>query len=94
MTFNLNHMKEQTNKFWDAYFQALELLDGDRGKLIEEVPIVREISITDELVFRIGRIRSNWELVYLPTEAIWPVCELDDATRAFALLGNYLEYQV
>jgi hypothetical protein len=94
MTFNLEHMKERSNLFWDAYFRALELLDGDRGKFVDEVPIVREIPITDDLMFRIGRKRSKWELVYIPTGCGWLVNELDDATRAFELMSYYLEYQV
>lgn len=94
MTFNLEHMKERTNLFWDAYFKALELLDSDRGKLIEDVPIAREIPITNDLLFRIGRIRSAWELVYIPCDCSMAVCEIDDATRAFKLLSDFLEYQV
>lgn len=94
MTFNLEHMKERTDLFWDAYFQALELLNGDRGKFVEEVPVVREIPITDDLLFRIGRIRSKWELVYKPCDCSWEVNEIDDASRAFELLSTFLEYQV
>jgi hypothetical protein len=87
-------MKERTDLFWDAYFRALELLNSDRGKYVDEVPIAREIPITDELMFRIGRIRCVWELIYIPTGCAYTVNQMDDATRAFELLSIFLEYQV
>lgn len=97
MKFNSEFMKEQTNLFWDAYFKALELLDDDRGKPIEKTPIVREIPITDDFIFRIGRNRSKWELVYLTlnrSSTVWIVNQLNDANRAFELLSYFLECQV
>ena len=100
MKFNSEHMKDQTNLFWDAYFQALELLDNDRVKFVEEVPIVREIPITDNFIFRIGRNRSKWELIYSPLDrssefiCTWTVNQLNDANRAFELLSYFLECQV
>ena len=91
MKFDLSFMKEKTNQFWEAYFQALELLDSDRGKRIREVPVAREIPIDENYIFRIGRIRSAWDLTYLPTGSTIVVNEMDDCTRAMELLKTYID---
>lgn len=90
MIFDANHMKERTNMFWDAYFQALDWLNGDRGKPVEGIPIEREIPITDDLMFRIGRNRARWELVHIPTGYTRTIDRRNDVTRALELLFYYL----
>lgn len=92
MTFNKEYMQKKSNEFWDAYFKLLELKHEDIGKTITEVPLVREIDIDDEYSFKVGRNATRWQLVYkIWDNVVVEVLEIDDATRAFRLLYNYLD---
>ena len=92
MTFNKEYMQKKSNEFWDAYFKLLELKHEDIGKTITEVPLVREIDIDEDYSLKVGRNATRWSLVYKRwDDVVVEVLEIDDATRAFRLLHNYLD---
>ena len=92
MTFNKEYMQKKSNKFWDAYFKLLELKHEDIGKIITETPLVREIDIDEKYSLKVGRNAARWQLVYKRWDnVVVEVLEIDDATRAFRLLHNYLD---
>ena len=92
MTFNKEYMQKKSNEFWDAYFKLLELKHEDNGKIITETPLVREIDIDEEYSLKVGRNATRWCLVYKRwNNVVVEVLEIDDATRAFRLLHNYLD---
>ena len=92
MTFNKEYMQKKSNEFWDAYFKLLELKHEDIGKIITETPLVCEIDIDEEYSLKVGRNATRWQLVYKRWDnVVEEVLEIDDATRAFRLLHNYLD---
>lgn len=92
MTFNKEYMQKKSNEFWDAYFKLLELKHEDIGKIITETPLVREIDIDEKYSLKVGRNATRWDLVYKRwDDIVVEVLEVDDATRAFRLLHNYLD---
>lgn len=92
MTFNKEYMQKKSNEFWDAYFKLLKLKHEDIGKILTEVPLVREIDIDEKYSLKVGRNATRWWLVYKRwDDVVVEVLEIDDATRAFRLLHCYLD---
>lgn len=91
MTFNKKYIKEKSNQFWEAYFLMLELKEQDIGKFVAEVPLVREVDIDEDYLLRVGRNAARWALVDKQFETeVAEELSIDDATRAFELLRDYL----